>query len=333
MVKAGIIGCGGISRAHAKAYLHMKDSVEIVAVADVREECAREVADMLGVTHVYKSGEALIAGETLDFVDICLPTYLHAHHAVLAMKKGMHVFLEKPVCLSEAEAALLLEIEKQTGVLVQIGQCLRFSDPYLYLKKAVEENTWGRFLGGQFFRMSARPTWGWENWFATPVKSGTAALDFHIHDADVARFIFGEPIDVKASAIRGAEGAIDHIFATYRYKDCTVTAEGGWGFPASYPFSEGFWMTFERAALSLGPDGLVLYTDEGATPITFDEAGPAGGADGTNISSLGEYYNELRYFVDRLTAGIVPDRATLAEGIASVLLVLREMKLAGGAVI
>ena len=57
----------------------------------------------------------LLEKEDLDMVDICLPTYLHTAHAVAAMEKGLHVFMEKPVCLNMTEAKLLLETQKKTG--------------------------------------------------------------------------------------------------------------------------------------------------------------------------------------------------------------------------
>ena len=72
-------------------------------------------------------------------IDICLPTYLHAEYALLAMDKVKYVFVEKPVTLTVAESQALLEKQKQTGAFVQVGQVIRFWDEYVALKKIVEE--------------------------------------------------------------------------------------------------------------------------------------------------------------------------------------------------
>jgi len=79
-----------------------------------------------------------ISNEKLDIVHICLPTYLHAGHAAAAMERGMNVFMEKPVCLKRSEAKQLLEVQKQTGSKVMIGQVVRFFDEYIYLRELYE---------------------------------------------------------------------------------------------------------------------------------------------------------------------------------------------------
>ena len=109
-MKVGVIGCGGMGTTH---YLSLKVlssqmDVEVVALADCREEFLQKAAAEFPEARTYTYGMELIERENLDAVHICLPSYLHTEHAVAAMKKGMNVLVEKPVCLTREEGELLL---------------------------------------------------------------------------------------------------------------------------------------------------------------------------------------------------------------------------------
>ena len=90
------------------------------------------------------AGRNFWSGPQSSAVHICLPSYLHAEHAVLAMEKGMHVFCEKPVCLTAEEGRRLLEVQKKTGVSVMVGQVVRSFDEYRYLKDVYDNKTYGK---------------------------------------------------------------------------------------------------------------------------------------------------------------------------------------------
>ena len=92
-MKVGVIGCGGMGTTH---YLSLKVlssqmDVEVVALADCREEFLQKAAAEFPEARTYTYGMELIERENLDAVHICLPSYLHTEHAVAAMKKGMIV--------------------------------------------------------------------------------------------------------------------------------------------------------------------------------------------------------------------------------------------------
>ena len=89
---------------------------------------------------------------------------------------------------------------------------------------------------------------------------------------------------------------------------------------------------FDDATVVNGADGLVVYhKDGGSEKIVIEPSFTSDNNIGGNISSLGGYYNELRYFIDKLNAGEVPNVAPLCEGIKSVKLALAEINSVGGA--
>ncbi len=331
MIKVGLVGCGGIGTTHAHAYMALKDRVEVVAVADVVPEKAQTLAEFTGAKKIYASGNELIENEKLDFIDVALPTYLHTAHAVKAMRKGMNVFLEKPVCMNEEEAQLLLKTEEETGVRVQIGLCCRFNNECNYLKNLIDKNTYGKLLALSLQRISPRPMWSWENWYLDPDKSGSMALDLHVHNADFVRYLMGEPQHITAKASRGQDGSLDHIYVAYEYENSIAVVEDGWGYPACFRFSESYCAKFEKATVIWDKDGVTVFSEEGKEFKPEIQAAYAASADlGINITSLGEYFNELNYFVTMLEKGEKPTMATLSDSVESMRLVWKEIEQCGG---
>ena len=191
-MKVGVIGCGGMGTTH---YLSLKVlssqmDVEVVALADCREEFLQKAAAEFPEARTYTYGMELIERENLDAVHICLPSYLHTEHAVAAMKKGMNVLVEKPVCLTREEGELLLETQKETGVKVMVGQVVRAFDEYRYLKEVYDNKTLGKLKSIVMQRVSGNVRWGFEGWFHDEKKSGSVVLDLHIHDLDFLRYMW-----------------------------------------------------------------------------------------------------------------------------------------------
>ena len=95
MIKVGLIGCGFMGGMHSACYAALEGlGVKVTAVADVRPEFAEKLANG---AEIYATGMELIEKADVDVIDVCLPTHLHAAHAVAAMKAGKNVFVEKPI--------------------------------------------------------------------------------------------------------------------------------------------------------------------------------------------------------------------------------------------
>ncbi len=330
MLKVGLIGCGFMGGMHSSCYAVL-DGVTVSAVADLREDKAAEIAKVHNA-EVFANGEELIANADVDIIDICLPTYLHTNHAVLAMKKGRHVFIEKPVCLTPEEGELLIKTWKETGAKVQVGQVIRFWNEYKWLKEAADSGRYGKIKSAVFKRLSSVPGWAWEGWLHDPEKSGSVALDMHIHDVDFVRYLMGEPESFKASVSRNENNVIEQIFTTFEYPDSVATVEACWDYPEAFPFDAGFRVKFENATVVNDSNGLNVYYKGGKTEKIEIKAEFEGGNDiGGNISDLGGYYNELKYFIERLRANEPLCIAPIDEAVKSVNLALGEIASVGGA--
>ena len=325
MLKVGLIGCGFMGSMHANCYKNIP-GVEIAAVADLRSDKARDAAAGTSAT-VYADGKDLLAEAEVDIIDICLPTYLHAEYALLAMDKVRYVFVEKPVALTAEEGALLLEKAQKVGACVQVGQVIRFWDEYVALAEIVKSGVYGKVVNANFRRISPRPEWGWENWLLDCKRSGGAGQDLHIHDVDYVLSLFGEPKSL--CSVRNIAGEKNsYVNSLFTYDDFVVGIEGTWDLPASHPFEATFRVVLEKAVIENAGGKLMRYDAGGAEEIVIEKKQLQGDAySGGNIADLGGYYNELVYFCECAASSKPIERATIADGVASLSFVLKELAL------
>ena len=330
MLKVGLIGCGGVGAFHAECWLRMSEEVQLVAIADVNAENARKYAQKSGAK-LYTDGFEMIESEELDVVDLCVPTLLHAEYALFAMKKVRNIIIEKPVCLTEAQAQQLLEEQERTGALVQVAHSLRFNDVYRYVKEVVRSERYGKVISGRFSRISPRPVW--MKGHDEKDRTGSMALDMHIHDADFIRYLMdAEPDEINARAAKDMNGIIQHIYATYRFGEALLMAEASWDYPVNMPFCASFRLRLEGAALILDDRGvLTVYQEDGETFVPEFPSKLVVDL-GINVSNLSTYLNELSNFVENIKAEEPREIVSLSQAVASFRLVCREIEIAEGRV-
>ena len=322
MLKVGLIGCGFMGAMHANCYKNIP-GVTLAALADIRPEKAKALAEGTDAV-LYADGMSLIANADVDIIDICLPTYLHASHAIAAMDKVKYLFVEKPVALTAEEAEQMKAKQKESGANVQVGQVIRFWDEYVALAKIVKEKTLGEVVNANFRRISPRPDWGWEDWLLDDTRSGGAAQDLHIHDIDFVLSLFGEPETFYSIKNTKSEKS-SYVNTLLAYKDFPVTVEGTWDLPSSHPFEATFRVVFEKGVVENAGGKFLLYKNEGAEEIKIEKVALAESNVGGNISDLGGYYNELVYFTDRAKANEPIEKATLTDAAASLAFLKKEL--------
>lgn len=329
MTKVAIVGFSFMGTTHAQAYQAVA-GVDLVAV--VARDRARATANLkrLGLERpVYSSLGELLVSEKVDVIDICTPTDLHATFALEAIAAGKHIFCEKPLTLDLNDAEKICATAERHGVLAQVGHCIRFWPEYQALEKLIQSRSAGRLLSLNLERRGARPSSGAENWLNDPVRSGSAAMDLHIHDTDFILSLFGMPKAVTSVGTRDDYGW-SQIHTIYHYGDVVVTADGGWNTPEKWDFKMAFQAVFERAVLEYdcrrNPTLNITRKGEAAMPYSHEASTCGQSVSGLgNISSLGGYYNELAYFIECVKSMRQPEIATLAQARDAVRLVWSEI--------
>ncbi len=118
-LRAGLVGLGSVSQRGILPHLAQPDAQEklrLVAVADVVTERAREMAERFHVPSFFSSLEEMLAGAALDLVIVASPIQLHVSHALAAIEAGKHVYVQKTMTTTLAEADALLAARDRKGI-------------------------------------------------------------------------------------------------------------------------------------------------------------------------------------------------------------------------
>ncbi len=144
-VKIGIIGTGWIAESHIAALKQMPDA-EIVAGADLIPGKAEKFFSENGIegAKCYPSHKELIDAGEVDAVCICTYNATHAECSVYALEHGVHVLLEKPMCVTLDEAVAICRAEKESGKVLSIGFQPRFDDNMKMVKSIVQSGVLGK---------------------------------------------------------------------------------------------------------------------------------------------------------------------------------------------
>ena len=277
MLKVGILGYGGIARAHRKGYEQLSEQnapVKLVALCDIDPEqftklvTINQGGEAKSQIHynTYTDLEEMLAKEELDVIDICLPTYLHCEYACKLLRRGYHVQCEKPMGLNAEECAEMIRAAEESGKKLMIGMCLRFDNLYLTLKEIIDSGKYGRVESAYFERVSSMPRWGFEGWFHDYDRCGGVGMDLHIHDVDMIRFLFGEPKAVS-SVSNDVRTRFTTMHSRFHYDDILVTAIADWGQSNSTKFRANCRINLEKATLELGHKACVTVYPEDGEPF------------------------------------------------------------------
>lgn len=142
MLRAGIIGCGGITERRHAPVLHGLAGVELVALADVTPERLQLLGERHGVSAdgQFTDYETMLAKSELDIVHVCTPHDMHEAQATAAMEAGCHVLLEKPIATSAQEADRMEAVAARTGRKLTVSHNQKFC--------AAHEATMARIAAG-----------------------------------------------------------------------------------------------------------------------------------------------------------------------------------------
>lgn len=135
MLKAGVLGAGHLGKIHLRL-LQESNKFELIGFYDADIINGKKVAAEFGYTYFDNMNELIAA---VDMVDIVTPTLSHYDCAKKAMENGKHIFIEKPITNTLAEAEELLVLEEQFGVKGQVGHVERFNPAFTAVKNTIQE--------------------------------------------------------------------------------------------------------------------------------------------------------------------------------------------------
>lgn len=134
MLKAGVLGAGHLGKIHLKL-LHQSSKYELVGFFDKDQKAAQQIVEEFGYTS-FPSEEALIAA--CDVLDVVTPTIYHYAVAEKVIKAGKHLFIEKPITQTVAEAEALIALAREHNVKGQVGHVERFNPAFMAVRDKIE---------------------------------------------------------------------------------------------------------------------------------------------------------------------------------------------------
>ena len=203
-VKFGIIGTGGRGGEGFGQRIGKREDVLIQALCDPNPVRMKAAAERFA-NHpaCYATVEELLTAERLDAVLITSPDYCHEDNAVAALKRGVHVLVDKPLATAVQGCRNIIQAAEEAGKTVMIGFNMRHHPAIRRLKQIVDEGTLGRV-----FLIECRSFYNFgrtymSRWNRKREYSGGLWVHKGSHDFDVLQWLLGFPRPVKVSATAG----------------------------------------------------------------------------------------------------------------------------------
>lgn len=232
-LKVGIVGAGGITRAHLPAYLERRDQVQLNAVCDLVEPLAQELAQKAGIDAVYLDIQDMLRDADIEAVDICTTHNSHAPLAIAAAEAGKHVIVEKPMAISVQECRDMIAAADKAGTTLMVAQHLRYAPEARAAKRLLDEGKLGtieavrtELFGGGMRGRRRRRRQG-ERWMQDARRSGGGMMmSEQVHHIDLLRYYAGNVKRVngvcKSLQEHMVHGAEDLVSATLEFESGAV---------------------------------------------------------------------------------------------------------------
>jgi UDP-N-acetyl-2-amino-2-deoxyglucuronate dehydrogenase len=190
-LRFALIGCGRIAERHAEQINRL---AVLQAVCDKVESRASKLGNKYGVKIYTDYNNLLLNEKGLDIISICTPNGLHAEHSIMAFHHGLHVLCEKPMATNVFDCGeMIKEAEKANRRLFVVKQN-RYNPPVRAIKKALDENRFGKILSVQlscFWNRNAE-YYKESDWKGTKKLDGGTLFTQFSHFIDLLYWMFGD---------------------------------------------------------------------------------------------------------------------------------------------
>ena len=187
----GVLGVGEMGKRHAENLRRLVPEAKLVAVADVRAERARQVADELEVEHAYGGLDEMVERKDIEAVVIATPDKFHAQAIRVAAAAGKDILCEKPMAVTIEDADLALREVAKAKVRLQIGFMRRYDPAYAAAMKRIEAGEIGTPV---IFKSLGRDK---DEPPLAAYQSNVSGMLFYnntIHDFDLARWMMQDEV-------------------------------------------------------------------------------------------------------------------------------------------
>lgn len=217
VLRVGVVGCGRIAQlAHLPALARLA-GVRVVALAEADEARRREAVRQAPQAATFADYRELLAAGVIDAAVVTLPPALHAEAAIAAFDAGQHVYLEKPLATTLADARAVMAAWKRSGKIGMIGFNYRFHPLYRIVKAHLASSRLGELVGVRtVFASTARAL---PDWKKARQSGGGALMELASHHVDLVHFLFDQPIVEVTTLSRSQHSEADTVSLNLRLAD------------------------------------------------------------------------------------------------------------------
>ena len=324
-IRAAILGAGFMAGVHGRS-LSECDGVTLVGICDINEEQAKSCNDALdGSAEIYTDFETMLDTAKPDVLYVCLPPFAHNGQIEMAAARGIHLFMEKPIALTEERAESMLQAAEAAGVVTQVGYHMRFRESVRKMKNLIENGEAGKptlFTGRYWCNMDGSTWWRDQN------KSGGQILEQIIHLYDLATSFMGKPVSVSGCVEnichqdRDDYTIEDTSAGMIQFENGSVATIAGSNCAIPGHFFGDYRIVCEKAVLDykttgqewVTPDQASLLTTAGEEVVTEEIT-----------ETVNPYLEETKHFLECVRNGSATE-APLSQGLASLKLVQAVIK-------
>lgn len=313
MIKVGLIGAGKMGISHL-SILGAHPDVQVIGVCDT----SKMVLDVLGKYtpfHCYNSPAEMVEKGKPDAVFVAVPTKFHYDLVKDLIEKDIHVFSEKPFCLTLGQSEELAALASARGRVNQVGYHNKFVQTFREVKRIVKNGYIGdvyHFIGEAYGPVVVRKKQ--ENWRADPSEGGGCLMDYASHIIDLINDILDPIVSSKGTVLRSVFSA--HVEdVVYAMLELSSKTNG----VLSVNWSDDSFRKMSTSITIIGTKGKVI-SDANELKVYFKESDtPAGYSRGWNSRNIAditppvdfnlrgeEYSAQVDYFI-KACQGKVPN--------------------------
>lgn len=184
MLKVGLVGAGHLGKIHLKL-LNQSEKYHLIGFHDKDIENAKRIEEEFGYKFYENLDELL---EKIEVLDVVTPTFYHHHYAKIAIERGLHFFIEKPVTQTLEQAEELISLSREKGIKAQVGHVERYNPAFIATKPFIDEPM---FI--EIHRLAE---------FNPRGTDVSVVLDLMIHDLDILLSVVKSPVkEIRASGV------------------------------------------------------------------------------------------------------------------------------------
>lgn len=218
MIKAGVIGLGRMGVSHS-AIINVHPDVDLAAICEPSIFVASAVEKHANIA-CYKNFKKMVDSTGLECIFITTPTKFHFEMVHYALEAGLHVFVEKPFCLTLEHGKKLVELASRKQVVNQVGYHNRFIGTFREAKRLLDSKAIGEVYHvlGEAYGPVVLKEKG-KTWRSDTSEGGGCLYDYATHVVNLVQFMVGSPESVSGAVLKSiySGGVDDAVYSTIHF--------------------------------------------------------------------------------------------------------------------